>query len=120
MIKSRALLRDCARYTSQTSVAVPVSDLKLNYSIAQQAPKQKSQFQIKYVLCIQMFTSNQEEHSLGVNPEQDTMEFLIRQICNIHNIADNLTLELYNKNGTPLNVNEYTSKCELPSSDLMS
>ena len=63
-----------------------------------------------------MFTSNQEEHSLGVNPEQDTMEFLIRQICSIHNIADNLTLELYNKNGTPLNVNEYTSKCELPSS----
>ena len=93
-----------------------MSELQLDYSIVRQSPKQKSQFQIKYVLCIHMFTSNQEEHSLGVNPEQDTMEFLIRQICSIHGIADNLTLELYNKNGTPLNVNEYTSKCELPSS----
>ena len=59
-----------------------------------------------------MFIINQEERCISVNPEQDTMEFLIREICNIHQLDQELTLELYNKNGIPLNVNEYTSNCK--------
>lgn len=90
------------------------SSLQLQYHTA--IPSQMSQehrFKINYVLCMEIFTCNQEEKSLVVNPESDTIEFLIREICNTNQMPDFLTLELFNKNGCPFNVNEYTMKCKL-------
>uniref|UniRef100_A0A1X7UR59 U-box domain-containing protein n=1 Tax=Amphimedon queenslandica TaxID=400682 RepID=A0A1X7UR59_AMPQE len=102
-------------HTSATPVHTPISlsPLQLSYDVIKQATKSKTQFQIKYVLCIDMFIVNQEEQYISVNPEQDTMDFLIKEICNIHQLSQELTLELYNKNGIPLNVNEYTSNLTL-------
>lgn len=102
--------------SQQLTPAVPglTESMKLQYQSPRPfSPLPKSRFKINYVLCIEMFTCNQEEHSIAFEPEQDTMEFLIRQICDIHNLQDVLTLELYNKNGTPLNVNDYTITCKL-------
>uniref|UniRef100_A0A1X7US96 Uncharacterized protein n=1 Tax=Amphimedon queenslandica TaxID=400682 RepID=A0A1X7US96_AMPQE len=118
VVQCRALLYHYDRYKKRTSatpddVSISLSPLQLSYNVIKQAPKSKKQFQIKYVLCIDMFIINQEERCISVNPEQDTMEFLIREICSIHHLDQELTLELYNKNGIPLNVNEYTSNLTL-------
>ena len=84
--------------------------LSLNYHHSLEPPvRVKPVFQIRYVLCVEIFTRNQEEYCLSIDP-QDSMEFLIRQICNIHQLPDVLTLELFNVNGCPLNVNNYTMK----------
>uniref|UniRef100_A0A1X7V0R7 Uncharacterized protein n=1 Tax=Amphimedon queenslandica TaxID=400682 RepID=A0A1X7V0R7_AMPQE len=118
-IQSRKLLCDSKPTTLQSAApgttlqsAVPglTESLKLDYKSSRPfSPLLKTaRFKINYVLCIEMFVVNQEEHSLALEPERDTMDFLIKQICSIHNLPDVLTLELYQKNGTPLNVNEYT------------
>ena len=112
------MLRESKNSTQsqQLTPAVPglTESTKLHYHSSRPfSPLPTSRFKINYVLCIEMFTCHQEQHSLAFEPEQDTMEFLIRQICDIHNLPDVLTLELYNKNGTPLNVNDYTITCKL-------
>lgn len=101
--------------TLQSPVPGLTESLKLDYKSSRPfspAPK-TARFKINYVLCIEMFVVNQEEHSLALDPEQDTMDFLIKQICSMHKLPDVLTLELYHKNGTPLNVNEYTMSRKL-------
>ena len=97
-------LHSIPQYTSHNLTP----SLSIDYDCPSQ-PKVKRGFCIQYVLCVEIFTCNQEEHSLYINPN-DSMEFLINEICNIHKLPDYLTLELFSGNGCPLNVNTYTKK----------
>ena len=76
--------------------------------------KSKPSFKVGYILCRDLFIQTQEVSYVAVNPEQDSMEFLIKQICEIHSINEGmLTLELFSRKGYALNVNIYTMKCKL-------
>lgn len=75
--------------------------------------KSNSTIRIGYILCRDLLIQNQEASYITVEPKHDTMEFLIRQICQINAISESLlTLELFGQSGYPLNVNMYTMKCE--------
>lgn len=121
-IQARKVLRNCQQPSTAavTTNSTPSSSLlpsaltidygQSSWLQSQETPKAKS-FQIRYVLCFEIFICNQEEHCLSIDPN-NPMEFLIRQICNIHKLSDLLTLELFSRDGCPLNVNSYTMKCK--------
>ena len=79
-------------------------------------PKDNSQPVIKigYILLQELFVRNQEVSYITLNPEVDTMEFLIGQICGRGSVSETrYTLELFNQKGFALNVNMFTMKCKL-------
>ena len=76
--------------------------------------KSKPSFKVRYILCHDLFMKTKEVSYVAVNPEQDSMEFLIKQICEKNSINEEmLTLELFSQKGYALNVNIYTMKCKL-------
>ena len=90
-----------------------MTPLPLQHHYEQPLQQSNSTITIGYILCQDLFIQNQEVSYISVEPEHDTMEFLIRQICHINAISeDPLTLELFGQSGYPLNVNMHTMKCE--------
>ena len=79
-------------------------------------PKDNSEPVIKigYILLQELFIRNQERSYITLNSEKDTMEFLIRQICDRDKISERwFKLELFSQKGSALNVNIFTMKREL-------
>ena len=100
-----------------TSMPTLMSPLPLQHHYEQPLEpsiKSKPSFKVGYILCRDLFMKTQEVSYVAVNPEQDSMEFLIKQICERNSIDEEmLTLELFSQKGYALNVNIYTMKCKL-------
>ena len=71
---------------------------------------ERTGIKIRYIMCTELFTSNQEElYLINLQPE-DTMEYLINLICHFQKLSKSLTVELFSEEGCPLNVNIFTKK----------
>ena len=99
VVQIRRLLQACSQYEPMIS-----------------KPKDNSEPVIKigYILLQELFIRSQEVSYITLNSEKDTMQFLIRQICDRAKISETrFTLELFSQKGSALNVNNLTMKRKL-------
>ena len=102
VVQIRRLLQACTQYDShQPMISTP------EYN-------SEPVIKIGYIRLHELFIRSQEVSYITLNSEKDTMEFLIRQICDRDKISETrFTLELFSQKGSALNVNMFTMKCKL-------